>query len=80
MGSLKDGWNELGGPGELVEIRDGVPVRFSSLSRDVPGEAQARAIAARIEALTGRRVRMEAWEVEEGDPRDGGINARIVVV
>ncbi len=80
MTELADGWHELNGPYELVEVRGGQPVRYSSLSHEVPGDEEARAICARIEAATGRRVRLEAWELEEGDPRDSGRSARVIVL
>ena len=80
MGELSDGWHELNGPYELVEVRGGQPVRYSSLSREVPSADEARAICARIEATTGKRVRLESWEIEEGDPRDSGRSARVVVL
>jgi hypothetical protein len=78
--TLRDGYHELSGPYELVETRDGVPVRYASLSRTVPDPTEERAIVARIEALTGVRVRLEAWVVEDGDPRDSGRTARVVTL
>ena len=78
--ALKDGYNELGGSTELVKMLDGLPVQYSSLSQYLPTVEEEADIAARIAALTGMRVRLEQWVLEEGDPRDSGRNAVVVVI
>jgi hypothetical protein len=56
---------------ELVTLRDGVPVRYSSLGLPrEPGEV--RELAERIRVLTGFSVRFGEWVRVIGDPRDGG--------
>ena len=76
----RDGMHELSGPYELLHYRGGVPVGYHSLNRYVPDATEERDILARIEAQTGLRVVLDAWVIEQGDPRDSGRIARVTVV
>jgi uncharacterized protein YciI len=77
---LSDGTHELTGPYELIEVANGVPVRYLSLDHREPTAAEEATILANIETKTGLRVRLVDWVVEEGDPRDSGRHARVVVL
>jgi hypothetical protein len=77
---LADGNHELNGPYEILGVTDGVPTRYSSIAKWLPDEAELAVILSRIEAKTGLRVRLEDWVLEEGDPRDSGRTATLVVL
>jgi len=79
--TLLDGTHELRGPYELVEIRDGAPVRYSCIGTLTPTDEQEQDILARIEALTGYRVvRAGEWDVDDGDPRYAGHSVSLLAL
>lgn len=57
-----------GGYGEGVELVDGKPVRYFSLARRTRDDEPA--LAERIAALTGHRVRFGEWQQFEPVGRD----------
>jgi hypothetical protein len=65
--------------GEVVEMVDGRPVRYSSLG-GIPGPEAAVELAVRIRQLTGFAVRFGEWEEVAGDPRDGQSTVALFVV
>lgn len=77
--TYRDGCHELSGPYELVEYRGGVPVGYASLDRRVPDGPETADLLARLAAFTGKRVDLVDWVIDQGDPRDSGRRARIVI-
>src|SRR2546421_604529 len=76
--AMKDGWNELNGPYELIEVRNGVPIRYSSVSDSLPGPEEEREIIRRVEAATGFRVALAGpWEQSGTDPREAERSVRL---
>jgi hypothetical protein len=68
--TLTDGFHDLSGPYEHVEISGGLPVRYSCIGTIEPTYEQEKDILARIEALTGYAVmRAGPWDIADGDPR-----------
>jgi hypothetical protein len=63
---------------EGVTLRDGRPVRYWALGPPRTKDEEP-AIAARILAVTGYRVRFGAWEEVVGDPRDGGTEVDLFI-
>lgn len=76
----RDGYHELDGPYEVVRFEGGRPIGYASLNRSIPTAAEEAEIVARIDAFTGRRVRLLEWQIETGDPRDSGRTARVEIV
>jgi hypothetical protein len=62
-----------------VTLRDGKPVQYWSLAKPRSKEEEP-ALAERIFALTGFRVRFGEWVEVMGDPRDGGAEVELFVV
>jgi hypothetical protein len=62
---------------EAVRVEDGVPVSYGSLAPPPP-KSEEPTLAARIEKLTGKRVRFDTWVEIHGDPRDGAADVKLL--